>query len=510
MAVKITNLTDHSFVVPIIGGPPLKGGVAKDYPDIEYDKLINNPSIKAAIADRQIDIENLDLIDGRFASAWNEDPKLTLGEEKFWFDSNGDLRVNTGEPTSDFDGRPIGSATHPVEHVYSDYVSMIGWTLASVRTNFFNMFHNKTMGTWDTLWKYCLWSFSNQLQSNWTTPTRFATQADFFTFLESFVPNNGTFYSEGVHLQSFEEVDQSDAFPRLLRHRNSLVASILPWQSWSRKRNPNYCYGVNGKFNAPNYFLNFFGELAQRFVQLDTGVLPATNNDNAIWHTRQSRNLWNLPKIGQAVTLPTGTRPGSAVWNTSTLSWVTPAPQDYYVFQQPMTLYENARQRFLSQDKGPTPSWRQFAYIGPAALVYPVIGTTNPNHRAYVIYPHSADTFITEKIDLATYELCFKLVYNHDNRPRYFTLNTPWQATDGEHHMWSHFVELFPGYYRSFLAKKAWQSLHKSMDHNMLPSKVYLSRRNTTTNLRSPWVPLYTIKRRIPQTAFRIEPARMR
>jgi len=506
MAVKIWNRAMFRLVVPGVGGRPLGVGEAMVYPDAQYDALVNTEGVRRLLIQKYIKIQNLDDMDVQFADAWNETPHLTLGTTQYWIDSTGVTRLVDGTPTSDTDGEPVGSGgVDPAVPIYSDTMPIYGRTFGQMRSSFFNAFHNKAMGTWDTLYKYCYWSLG-YTGGPWTPYQKFDTQDDFFTWMETVIPSVGGVYDvSALSFRTEERIDPSDSFPQKLIHRNSLMASILGKYKYNTRRQ---AYGVSSAFNAPQYYTNYYGELAQRFVQEDTGALPSVNEDGAIWHTLRTRSKHGLPQVGSFVDVNLNMR--GAAWDASAVSWVSPAPPGNYVVQAPFLLIEWRRRKVLQIMAPPdAKDWGLAATEAVSAIVFPVV--LSGRWRAYVMYPYSYDSFVTEKFDLSTYELVMKLVYRNTSRPQYEVLPDPWYTVgdDGEHTMWSHWKVVTPAplWLESVLARRAPGSTGRNVDANTFPDKVFVARRNKSTGVRSSWYPLYSIKRRIPYAPYRIMPA---
>lgn len=512
MAVKIWNRTSYQLVVPGVGGRPLGVGEAREYEGVEYDDLINRGSIQTLLKKQKIKLQNLDDLDVRFAGEWNNTPHLTLGEHEYWIDANGDTRVVEGTPTSDTDGEVLGGGAGALQYepIYMDEIRSFGRTFAQMRASFFNFFTNQSKGTWDVLYKYCYWRFTWDSSEPWGEWQKFDTEDDLFTYLEATIPSSGGAYTPHViRFQTYEEVDTQDPFPMKVVHRNSLVASMMGRGNYT-SRQPLDRYGVSSTFDAPSYYINFYGELAQRFVQADTGTLPGTNNNGAVWYTNRTRSYLNFPKIGIGSAIQISL-PGSrgAVWDTVGLNWVSPAPTGSYTIQQPFLLMEWSRNKQLQIVTSPSSAtWGMAATRTTAALVFPVV---NGQYRAYAVYAYGHDTFATESIDTGIYELTIKCQYRHAFAPIYHTISDPWYTygADGEHMMWSHWkvIQQAPLAVRSILYERQPESTGRNPDSNTYPEKVYLARRNKETGVRSSWYPLYSIRRRIPHAAYMIEPA---
>jgi len=512
MAVKITNSTDKKLVLPLVNGRVyLKPRESRIYERLSYDEVIIYPAFSEAIKGNLIKVENLDNLDIKFNSDWDKGPHLTIGDYEYWIDAHGVTRVRNGKPLYDEDGEVLGSDSSVKVPIYSEAIPVSGRTFSQVRLSFFRWFPNEAMGTWDTLYKYCLWSISYDGGTNWTGYFKFDTESDFFTWLESVVPSSGGTYTVGsVLFRIREQVDTQDTFPKSVAHRNSLVASIIGRGNYN-SRWPVNCSGVDPLFNSPSYYNNYYNELGRRIVQANTGVLPATNNDGVVWHTRRTRSKHGLPKVGTYVTINSGAR--DAVWDTVGSTWVTPAPGGSYTVQSPLLLTEWNRKKLLSVSGSPSNTeWGIAATNSVSAIIFPVINSGSPQYRAYVIYPYNYDSFSTEKFDTSEYELTMKLVYRNTSRPIYKVVQ-PWPTvgSDGEHLMWSHWtvVSTSPLNVRSVLNDKAPGSSGRNPDSNTYPDRVYIARRHKEAGIRSNWYPLYSIRRRTPYSPYRIMPSRL-
>jgi len=507
MAIRVTNLLNSMQVIPGVSGPPFQPREIRNIQYIEYDAFINNRDITSAINNKSIAVHNLDDMDIKYESEWDKVPKLELGDYSIWIDSTGKPRIVDGTPTSDTDGDAFGGSEE-FEQVYSDVAIVNGLSFLQVRNSLFqSRVKNRSLGTWDSVFKYCYWSFWWKSTSVWSVPLQFSTANDFFTWLETNLPIAGSSYNTNFKLRAYEVIDTQDVFPQTVQHRNSLVASIVGRGRWSRRSQQADRSGVDYNFNAPRHYLNFYGELGQRLVEADLGVLPATNNDKIVWHTQRNRTSWNFPKVGSYINLTGMVNARGAVWDNGIVNWVTPAPAGLYVVENPIVLQEFEKSGLLGIDTSPSPEWRTFSTDSVSALVFPVHALTNPDQKAYVLYPHGADTFITEYFDLADYELVLKLIYRNTYSPIYVEMPTPQQSDQDEFHMWSHFPN---GGGTSVLIRRKYGAFQyvSGTDNNMYPTKVLMARRNKLTGARSRWYPLYTIKRRIPYAAIRIEPSR--
>lgn len=504
MPCTITNLMMYRLNVPYVD-ETLDPNETKTFEYVEHDIMVNDSRVMDLVARKKLYMHPGPGDD--FSAAWDAENPLRMEPFQMWVDGSNDLRMVNGIPVSDTDGFVVGGdgASYPLRAVQNQTVSTGGRTFAQVRSAFFGWWRDSTMATWSDYWQYCLWSFASSSGGStplvWTTPTRFETESDMFDYMEANLPTSGGSYTQTTILRIYDEVDEADPFPRQRVHRNSLVASMAGRGRWSRKRST--WYGVNGNFNAPAYYTNFYGELGQRFVEAATTTLPGTNNDDCIWYPRSSRNLWHWPPVGSGIDIGYLGQRGAA-WDNTTSSWVSPAPVGYYAFQNPWMLHEYKRDRVLALETATGTDLRRFELNSVAARVFPAV--SGGRYWSFVVYPHGADTFATEWHDTADYAVTLKLRYSGTYRHRYVGID-PWPTTIGstvERMLWSHFD---PAGLGSYLIRKQPGQYISDVDTNAVPTKVYMSRRNIATGRRSRWVPIYQIKRRLNNASFRIEPA---
>jgi len=390
-----------------------------------------------------------------------------------------------------------------LERAYSDTSGTSSRSFAQVRSAFFGWWDNKHMATWDDYWKYCLWQFaptSPGTPRSWTSPTRFDTQDDMFTFMEANLPSSGGAYTNDTSFRLLEEVDECDPYPEMLRHRNSLVASLAGQNRWSNKG--TQYYGVSSAFNAPLYYTNFTNEVGRRFVEAATSFLPGTNNDDCVWYPRASRTMWNWPMPNSTVMLSyLGSR--GAAWDSVGSTWVTPAPVGAYTVGTPFVLYEDKRNKVLaiSTDTGATRRLQEINAV--TAMVFPCV--FSGRYYGFLVKPHGGDCWVTESIDTSQYDVLLKLRYKGSFSHQYLPIQ-PWPTVSANHEqpMGSHFSPTGTG---TYLIRKQKEAVRGNVDSNAIPSKVYLCRRHKATGRRSRWVPLYNIVRRTRNAAFRILPA---
>jgi hypothetical protein len=499
MPVVVTNQSTTTLNIPLVEDV-LRGGETRSYSGVEYDLFVNDYRIRDLIDRHLITVASED--DIPFASRWNGEPKFHMGDYHYWVDENGDTRIKQGDATSDADGDTLGSGSKN-QPVLSLHAYTQGRSFAQLRATFFNSMSNQGMGTWDNLYKYCMWSFSLPNSTTWSTPQRYTTQDALFSWLEANLPSAGGVYTENiVRFRLTEEENTSDTFPTRLVHRNSLVASMMgrgQWVSrWTTERS-----GVSSQFNAPSYYLNYYNELGIRFVQEATGNTPGTNNDGVVWYSNRRRSMWGLPQIGASVNLNLPNQ-RKAVWDNTGMAWVAPAPTGGYTLQQPFILHEYRKNRILGIESSTGPVRRYYELNAVSALVYPAVN--GGRYYSFVVYPMNTDVWATEWIDTSVYEMQLKLVYSQTNRPTYVSL-TPLPTFSQERMMWSHFPV---GGGNSLLFPKNPSQITSHVDSAVVPSKVYLCRREKATGIRSRWTHLYNVKRRVPQVSMKVEPARFK
>jgi len=498
MPCTITNLTERSLNIPVVDDI-LQPRQTRHYAYVEHDVMMNDSRILQLLSSGKIDIPQESGTD--FSAAWDSEDALRLEPYQVWIDEQDHLRIVDGTATSDLDGIPVGG-TPPRNLVQDQVVHTHNRSFAQVRASFWAWWPDPHMSTWDAYWKYCLWSVAATNGAHaleWSTPTRFDSEDELFSYMESYLPTSGDRYNESTALRLYDEVDLEDTYPGKLVFRNSLVASMAGRRRWSRK-GTRY-YGVSSAFNAPSYYANFYNQLGQRFVQTYLSVTPPTNNDDCIWYQRATKGLWHWPVAGAGVTFES-TR--GAVWDTDTSSWVTPAPSRYYIVQSPFLLYELRKNRVLAATFDTGAPHRERELNAVAAWVFPLVA--DGRYHAFLVCPHSVDTWSTTWHDPAQYKVMLKLRYPGTYRHRYVEIEpTPTVWSNGERHMWNIFDPSGSG--SLLLNKHEGAGYASDIDNNCVPTKVYVSRRNLTTGQRSKWQPLLDVKRRIKNASFRVQPA---
>ena len=93
MGLRIYNLTQQ----PIVLSDPLDGSLraraSRVFPNIEYDKTINDTRYSELLRLQKVRIVNLDAVDVYYDSAWNGLNKFRLGTYHLWVDASNFLRM---------------------------------------------------------------------------------------------------------------------------------------------------------------------------------------------------------------------------------------------------------------------------------------------------------------------------------------------------------------------------------------------------------------------------------
>jgi hypothetical protein len=348
---------------------------------------------------------------------------------------------------------------------------------------------------WDQYLKYLFWAFFCPESNSLLPAARYATLADMATALQSIVPMSGGAYQGTVLLWTYDAYDPQDPYPMERHCRNSLVATMQGSRRWLR-RQPSHRYGVSGNFNAPAYYMNFYGRLGIEFVTAYNNQVPPTNNDGVVWYSNAKRGgLWKYPKVGSYLTLPSIGGPyRPAVWDTVAQAWVTPAPGGSYVIQPPFYLHEPRRGAMLRIDRMVSGSDIYFPIQGVAAAVHPLV---QGNYVAFLVTPSGFDCWWTDPVGTG-YEHTVKLRYRNEVSDRMLVLSP--YLWDGEREMYHHFLSGV----RSYFFPENNASMH--LDSDLLPTKVMIARRNQTTGVRSPWVKIGRLDRRLINAPLRFQP----
>jgi hypothetical protein len=409
------------------------------------------------------------------------------------------------------------------EPVIQDFVNINTLLLTDVRDPgspwyFFNRMANKNLivpqgisTAYEALWRYLYWQLAADDGSvNWTTPTQFDTEDAFFDFLESVVPHGGGHYGGGVHFRVFELVDDTDTYPNLVRHRNSLLAAMKGSRNWIRGRQ----FGLDNKFTSGVYYLNYYDELGQRFVIKTTGHDPDVgghgNNDDILWYHRGGRGtLWRWPLVNADTTVPPDVNKGSiyvppgykpTVWddNPGVRNYVA-APAGYYITKAPFCLVEHNTHMLSIEDLGNV-QHRNSELWFPMVMVFPVVmyDGVNPRWYAFLVVPHGSNSFSTDNVDAGNYDFMVCCKYRHTYRKMYVGPVAPEAFSTIEHSMFN--LNHLP-----FNPRDA--NGNQSVDKDSIPIQIDTARRNRSTGARSRWFPTYKVNRRINHAAFRVDPA---
>jgi len=495
MPCTITNITNSPLNVPVVN-TVLRPGEQRIFEYIERDIVLNDPRVNELVRKNRI------IVKGPYDAAWNTKECFRMEPYQIWVDENDHLRMIEGCPTHDTDGLLVGGdGASPRELVQDQVVYTSNKTFAQVRHAFWGWWPDPTMADWDTYWKYCLWSMAavnDGFAPEWSSPIRFTSEDEFFTYMEENLPTSGDRFQYSTAFRIYDEVDVTDTYPDKLVFRNSLVASMAGRKRWSRKG--NYYYGVDGNFDIPMYYVNFYNELGRRFVNAATGVTPPTNNNDCIWYPLATKGLWHWPVAGAGAAFQNSR---GAVWDNVTSNWVSPAPVTFYTFQDPFLLYEYKKSRTLAIYKHTGAPLRELELDSVAAWVFPAVAAGR--YWGFMVYPHCADSWSTSWHDTSEYKVTLKLRYPGTYRSRYVEIDpTASVFTNQQRQTWNIFDQSGAG---SLLLRKQKAGYATDIDNNCIPTKVYISRRNVETGLRSKWRPLLDVKRRLNNATFRVVPA---
>lgn len=424
---------------------------------------------------------------------------------EFWFDTaSGELWVADG--LTDADWVLVSGGGLRFTPVIGDKFRIAGWTPAAVKVAFDQTWQDMHKGSWDSLYKYLWWTFyCPQTDIRDDTPRRFNSISDLVDHMVPIVTLSGGLFNGICHFQAYDIEDQKDPYPMRRHVRSSMLASMLPdlgGTPWLRRR-PGERSGVNARFNFGVYYLNWTNDLARQLVIWYTNVrvgvpqVPLTNDDGAIWYTEGKRGgIYNWP--GPTVGPFSYAKP--AAWDMLTATWATPATTNSYTTMPPFILYEANKSHFLQIAEMSDHSTMTYLRNAPAIAVFPVV--ESGRYLAFVFTPCGVDTWATEWLDDATYEMTIRVRYRHEFGDRFHTI--PVKSHDGTER--SMFSAYGSGFTNLFFVRKA-PGGFQHLDDNMLPSKVYMARRNLSTGVRSPWKELAVLRRRIPHIDWRMDPA---
>ena len=374
----------------------------------------------------------------------------------------------------------------------SNYAGWVGYftTLES--------WHSRGIGSWDDLLKYCWWELKVNGAS--LSPPRRVTSPEELVgsvILPYLTDVGGGNYSGSVAFKLSIEVDTEDTFSHIRICRNSLIASARG-RNFYNSREPRS--GMNGLFNTPAYYLNFWNETGQRFIEHYTGVVPGTNNDGVVWWPNNNASKNNWIKIGDSVNLPTSPFARAACWNPVGTAYINaPLPLGRWIAQEPFLWTEIGKARFLTMESIVDPYIYQASLLGPSAMVFPLVHEVD-GYISFLVHAHSFDTFYTDYVNTAEWELALKVSYRQTKHSYYTTLTPIQSDSDGQGHTKTMF-NLFDG----GVNPKYKMAVKSSPDSNLYPTKLHVCRRNIHTGVHSPWMPLAVLKRRIPNTPLRLD-----
>jgi len=109
VTVQVINMTNYVIELSLPIGRKILPRETKIYDWVQYDEVINVPTLYNLISKSKIIISNADASAADdFVSQWNQEPKLRLSPYVLWVDTLGFLRMKSGNPLSDLDGTVIG------------------------------------------------------------------------------------------------------------------------------------------------------------------------------------------------------------------------------------------------------------------------------------------------------------------------------------------------------------------------------------------------------------------
>jgi hypothetical protein len=392
--------------------------------------------------------------------------------------------------------------------VMGDYLSITGRDYTSM-PSITTFFPARDRGTWDTLYKYLWWQFTCP-ETGHIPPTygqdamarRFNTENDLWAYLATIVPMIGNTYAGMVQFSAYDLEDIGDQYPTRRHCRSSLLATMLGKGHWLRRYDGDR-YGLASNFTSSGYYLNMVGDLGRQLViwyttnRTATPQDPGVEDDRVIWYSAGKRGgMYNWPHTAYgpfAYAKP-------VAWNMATASWVSPAPATQYTAEMPFVLYELNKGRFLYLDDWNTGGTGLNVSLrhSVAVMIFPLI---NGDHLAFAAYPFGVDTFITEFMDPAIYELAVRVKHRAEFADKYYVL-TATQDDWVNRSMFNFFVGTSMFSQNICFPKN--NSYH--LDDNNLPTDVYIARRNKNTGIRSAWKRIVHLRRRIPPAEFRLDP----
>lgn len=440
------------------------------------------------------------------AAQWTAaDPTLAQGELGIETDTNLGKLGDGATPWTALAYWPTGASGGAIhfDPLFQEKASLSSKTIASFPAAFESYWVSRRHGSWDALYKYLWWSFYNPGNDTWLAPAQYASYADIATALMTIVPNNGTNWDNAtfVDVYTYDAVDHQDSYPKERHCRNSILAS-MKGSGRHLVRSQDERSGVNSLFNTA-----YFTSLQTRPVNNTLGIelvrkytndaqIPGTNDNGAVWYSGGKRGgLWNFPKVGEAVEINAGTR--KAVWNGT--NWVTPAPGGSYIIQPPFFLHEPNRAKALLLDYMSDAEAITYPTKGVAVAIHPVV---DGNNVAFLATAAGFDSWWTEALPVE-YEHTARVIYRHESGDRVVVI--PRAGGTVEKSMYTHFVP-GAGARNSYFFKDEGQRMSLDSD-TTIPTKVQVARRHTTTGVRSPWVTLGVVKRRLKNIPLRFDPA---
>jgi len=408
------------------------------------------------------------------------------------------------------------------EPQYADLVALPSLSPATANSAFVWYFkrHLAALGGiagWDSYSKHLLWTVvTSRTGVVLAQAQRFETYDDLINLIKAGVPATGNF-DESVYVFGVDEVDNADAYPQLRRARNSMFSSIRG-RTKHFVRSSTDTYGVSTSWQ--NWYqdggfiqesgakpVNWYNNIARNLVYSETNVDPGSSNEDAIWTPWGRRTRWNTPVVGRNIVIPGGSSRG-AVWDNTGSVWVTaPAvpsgPPNPYQVQAPWFLFDWKAQGSLDTKQVSSNNLgAYYPFNMIACTVFPVIA--GGRYYAFLLYPFGADTWYTEYLDPAQYDLLARINYRHE-RQTHFRIVPPTQHNGTAETMFNLWKADKSGTPQLWAGGENWS--RGNIDNDKIPTSVDVCRRNKTTGVRSPYTSLFKVRRRIPFATARIDPA---
>lgn len=413
---------------------------------------------------------------------------------------------------------PVGGGLN-AETAYFDMITIRGKSTTLVNGAYKDLFRKHLhagQDDWPNFFKHLLWDVVTATTSQVVASGRkFAAYDDLINLIKAQVPSSGGTFMESVYVLGYDLVDTTDTYPQIRRARNSMFSSFrgrtrhhvrisnetygmaTGWETW---------YADAGRINQAT-LVNWHGNVARNLVRSVLAVDPGSSNENAVWAAWGKRTRWNMPKIGKGVYVASGSSRG-AVWDNVGAAWITPpaVPVGLYEFQQPWLIFDLRGQGSLdTRDMSGNLLGNHFAVSNIAVAAFPVVNIGR--YYAFVLYPFGADTWFTEYLDPSKYDLLVRTNFRHERQAQYHVVPVTqhngtaesmfniWKPDkSGTCQLWN-----IPG-------SQPWWA-RANIDNDGMPTGFDMCRRDKLTGIRSPFVPLFKVRRRLPNANSRIDPA---